>query len=143
MIVAESEAELGAAHGADHGVVLPEAEGRRRAVAELGRGLGAHPEPLVGGEGGPGPVGVHTPHRELNVLHLAARGHGGDLDQGVQGDLDVGQVRQGLVHEVREDRPQHGLVGNQNNIFLSDKKKNVKTRLSIFRIRLYDWFLCS
>ena len=58
-------------------------------VAELGRGLRAHPQPLVSGEGGAGAVRVHPVHRELNVLHLAARGHRGDLDEGVQRNLAI------------------------------------------------------
>ena len=51
--------------------------------------------------------------------YLAARGHGCDLDEGVERHLDVGQLRQRLVQEVGQDAAQHGLVGDQHYVLLS------------------------
>ena len=57
--------------------------------------------------------------------YLAARGHGCDLDEGVERHLDVGQLRQRLVQEVGQDAAQDGLVGDQNNVLLSENSNNV------------------
>ena len=35
--------------------------------------------------------------------------------------LDVGELRERLVHEVGEDGPEHGLVRDQNYILLSEE----------------------
>ena len=57
--------------------------------------------------------------------YLAARGHGCDLDEGVERHLDVGQLRQRLVQEVGQDAAQHGLVGDQHYVLLSENRSNV------------------
>ena len=54
--------------------------------------------------------------------YLASRGHGCDLDEGVERHLDVGQLRQRLVQEVGQDAAQDGLVGDQNNVLLSETR---------------------
>ena len=119
----EAEAELRPPHTAVDGVLRgPQAQGRRRPVTQLRGRLRAHSQPLVGGTVGAGPVGVHGLHRELDVLHLAPGGHGGDLDEGVERHLDVGQLRQRLVQEVGQDAAQDGLVGDQNNVLLSETR---------------------
>ena len=116
----EAEAELRPPHTAVDGVLRgPQAQGRRRPVTQLRGRLRAHSQPLVGGTVGARPVGVHGLHRELDVLHLAPGGHGGDLDEGVERHFDVRQIGQRFVLKVREDCSQHSLVGNQDDVLLS------------------------
>ena len=57
------------------------------------------------------------------VCYLAAVGHGGELHDGVERDLDVGQLDEGLLQKVGQDAPQHRLVPNQNNIPLPGTDK--------------------
>ena len=66
--------------------------------------------------------------------YLAARGHGCDLDEGVERHLDVGQLRQRLVQEVGQDAAQHGLVGDQHYVLLSENRSNVTVVLSGLRM---------
>ena len=59
-----------------------------------------------------GPVGVWGFDGEPDELCLADVGEGGELDEGVEGDLDVGEVLQGLVQEVGHDTSEDSLVGH-------------------------------
>ena len=116
----EAEAELRPPHTAVDGVLRgPQAQGCRRPVAQLRRGLRADSQPLVGRIVGARTVGVHSRHREIDVLHLTPGGHGGDLDQGVQGNLDVRQLAQRFILKVSQDGSKDGLVGDQNYVLLS------------------------
>ena len=64
-------------------------------------------------------VSVRSLYREPDELSLADVGQGGELDQGVEGDLDVGEVLQGLVQEVGQDAAEDGLVTHQQHVPLS------------------------
>ena len=68
-----------------------------------------------------GPVSVWGFNGEPDELCLADVGEGGELDEGVEGDLDVGEVLQGLVQEVGHDTSEDSLVGYQQHISLSLK----------------------
>ena len=65
------------------------------------------------------PVGVWGFDGEPDELCLAYVGEGGELDEGVEGHLDVGQVLQGLVQEVGHDTAENCLVSHQQHIALS------------------------
>ena len=54
--------------------------------------------------------------------HLTAVGHWGELHDGVEGHLHVGQLAQRLLQKVGQDAPQHRLVADQNNISLPEQK---------------------
>ena len=66
-------------------------------------------------------MGVWGFDGEPDELCLADVGEGGELDEGVEGDLDVGEVLQGLVQEVGHDTSEDSLVGYQQDISLSLK----------------------
>ena len=99
------------------------------------RGDGFNNIPVCAAVGRLGPVCVDTVYGNVNELkdvHPVAQGH---LDDGVQRDLDVGELVEGALGEVGHDATDDGLVGDDQKVLrfvhlgkdfreTSGKKKN-------------------
>ena len=90
-----------------------------------------------------GPVGVWGLDGEPDELCLADVGEGGELDEGVEGHLDVGEVLQGLVQEVGHDTSEDSLVGNQQDIALSLKLHHHRFKSCNQILEITIWKLIS
>lgn len=62
------------------------------------------------------PVGINTLNGHLNRLHVVVVPLQGELDDGVQGDVDVRDFLGGRLEEVPQDAAQHGLVGDGEDV---------------------------
>ena len=61
-------------------------------------------------------VGVDTVHWQFVVLHLPLAVPQGQLDDGVQRHLEVGQLGQGGVQQERQEAAQGRLVGDDEQV---------------------------
>ena len=80
------------------------------------RGDGFNDIPVRAAVGRLGPVCVDTVYGNVNEfknVHPVAQGH---LDDGVQGDLDVGELVEGALGEVGHDATDDGLVGDDQQV---------------------------
>lgn len=65
------------------------------------------------------PIRVNCIDAHLVVGHLTAVGPRRQLDEHVEGDLQIGQLLVRLIQKVCEDGPQDRLVGNDENVLLT------------------------
>jgi len=56
---------------------------------------------------------------DLESPLLAGIGSGGELDDGMEGDFEVGESLEGVIHKVGVEASEDGLVSNDQDIFLS------------------------
>ena len=54
------------------------------------------------------------------ISHLTSAGDRRDLDEGVEGDLDVRELRERLLQKVSEYSAEDGLVRHQHDVFLPE-----------------------